>query len=472
LETARSARVKYADARVVLQRTQHLEAKNGDLAEFEESESLGIGVRVLRGRGWGFAATNDLSREGIDRCVGQALALAKASASVARRSVRLAEQEPSRARWQTPVTEDPFTVPTSEKIDLLVRCSEALRIDPRITVARAEHLCAREEKVFASTEGSEIEQTLTRVSFLMQARATEGGEMQQRTWPVGLEGLAAGRGYEAIRELDPIAEAPCVAGEALELLSAPVCPPGRRDLIIGGDQLALQIHESCGHPVELDRALGHELNFAGYSFLTPDMRGSLRYGSPIVNLAADAVTPGSVATFGFDDEGVPAQTWDIVRDGVFVGYLDSRETAAALGLPHSHGCMRASGWNRVPIVRMVNVSLQPGDSSLDEIIADTRDGVLMETNRSWSIDHLRLNFQFGTEIGWEVKDGRRGRMLRSCTYQGRTPEFWGSCDRIAGPDEWQMWGVLNCGKGQPGQVMTTGHGCAPARFRDVNIGVT
>jgi TldD protein len=255
------------------------------------------------------------------------------------------------------------------------------------------------------------------------------------------------------------------------LLSAPACPPGKRDLILMSDQLALQIHESCGHPTELDRALGHELNFAGYSFLTPEKLGRLRYGSPIVNITADSLTPGGVGTFGYDDEGVPAQRWDLVREGMFVGYLDSRETAAALGQAASHGCMRASGWNRVPIVRMVNVSLQPGDSSLDEMIADTEDGVLMETNRSWSIDHLRLNFQFGTEIGWEIRGGRRGRMLKNCTYQGRTPEFWGSCDRIAGEAEWRLWGVLSCGKGQPGQIMATGHGAAPARFRGVNIGV-
>ena len=268
-----------------------------------------------------------------------------------------------------------------------------------------------------------------------------------------------------------MAEAPRVAAEAIELLTAPACPSGKRDLILNGDQLALQIHESAGHPTELDRALGHELNFAGFSFMTPDQRGTLRYGSPLVNIVADSVTPGAVGTFGFDDEGVPAQRWHLVKDGIFTGYLDSRETAAALGLPAGHGCMRASGWNRVPIVRMVNVSLAPGDSSLEEIIADTEDGVLMESNRSWSIDHLRLNFQFGTEVGWEIRGGKRGRLLKNCTYQGRTPEFWGACDRIAGPDEWKMWGVLNCGKGQPGQVMETGHGCAPARFRGVNIGV-
>lgn len=471
LSTAQAARVDYADVRAVAQRRQSLEAKNGALTGFEETEDLGVGVRVLKDNGWGFAGTNDLSAAGLDACVGRALALARASSRVATRPVVRAPLAPQQGHWITPFVEEPLEVPADEKIDLLLRVCQALQIDRRIVVARAEHRCFREDKVFVSTEGSETDQTTVWVSFLMQAKATDGDDLQQRSWPCGLEGLAAGEGYEAIRRLDPVGEAPRIAAEAIALLTAPVCPPGRRDLILTGDQLALQIHESCGHPVELDRALGHELNFAGFSFMTPDRRGSLRYGSPLVTITADARSPGSVATFGWDDEGVPAQRWDIVREGTFTGYLDSRETAAALGLPASHGCLRASGWNRVPIVRMVNVSLEPGDSSLEAIIDGTRDGVLMETNRSWSIDHLRLNFQFGTEIGWEIRDGKRGRMLRRCTYQGRTPEFWGSCDAIAGPAEWRLWGVLNCGKGQPGQIMSTGHGCAPARFRDVAIGV-
>jgi TldD protein len=471
LDTAEAARVDYADARVVHARRQHLEAKNGALVECEEIDDLGLGVRVLKDNGWGFAATNDLTVTAIDRCVGQALDLARAAARVATGPVQRTPLEPAEATWTTPHEEDPLAVPLDERIDLLLRTVDALKTDDRITVARAQHACSHTQKFFASTEGAGIEQRILWVSFQMQAKATDGDDLQIRSWPASLEGLAVGEGHEAIRRLDPVAEAPRIAAEAIELLSAPACPSGKRDLILNGDQLALQIHESAGHPTELDRALGHELNFAGFSFMTPNQRGTLRYGSPIVNIVADSVTPGAVGTFGFDDEGVPAQRWHLVRDGIFTGYLDSRETAATLGLPAGHGCMRASGWNRVPIVRMVNVSLAPGDSSLEEIIADTDDGVLMESNRSWSIDHLRLNFQFGTEVGWEIRGGKRGRLLKNCTYQGRTPEFWGACDKIAGPEEWKMWGVLNCGKGQPGQVMETGHGCAPARFRGVNIGV-
>ena len=473
--TARSLNSKYADARAVLTRHQTLEGRNGLLVQHEQTEDLGLGVRVLKDNGWGFAATNDLSNAGIDACVGRALALARASARVATRAVRLAPAEPLIATWVTPHVEDPFGVPVDEKIDLLIRTSEVLRPDTRIAVARAVLRCKRERRVFASTDGAEIDQTIVWVAFQMQAKAVDGNEVQVRSWPASLEGYAVGEGYEAIRRLDPIAEAPRVAAEVIELLTAPQCPSGTRDLILNGDQLALQIHESAGHPTELDRALGHELNFAGYSFMTPDQLGKLRYGSPLVTIVADSVTPGAVGTFGYDDEGVPAQRWPLVREGTFTGYLDSRETAARLDLPHSHGCMRASGWNRTPIVRMVNVSLAPGSdpetASLDALVDGVRDGVLMETNRSWSIDHLRLNFQFGTEVGWEIKRGKRGRLLKNCTYQGRTPAFWGSCDGVAGAAEWKMWGVLNCGKGQPGQIMETGHGCAPARFRDVNIGV-
>jgi TldD protein len=241
-------------------------------------------------------------------------------------------------------------------------------------------------------------------------------------------------------------------------------------LILGGDQVALQVHESCGHPTELDRVFGSEAAYAGTSFLTPEKLGSFRYGSEVVNLTAESQRPLGLGTFGWDDEGVPAQSTPLVQNGLFVGYLMSREAASRLGKV-SNGCMRASGWNRIPIVRMTNVSLEPGSWDLEDLIADTDDGVYMETNRSWSIDDKRYNFQFGTEIGWEIKHGKRGRLLRNPTYTGITPEFWNSCDAVCNGKYWTMWGTPNCGKGQPGQVMHTGHGAAPARFRNIQVGV-
>jgi TldD protein len=234
------------------------------------------------------------------------------------------------------------------------------------------------------------------------------------------------------------------------------------------DQLILQIHESCGHPVELDRALGMELSFAGGSFLTPDLLGKFRYGSKAVNITADATVPFGCGTFGYDDEGVPAQRVPIIREGLFLDYLSSTESAARIGRTSS-GAMRADGWNAVPIVRMTNVSLEPGTGTLEDLLRDTRRGILMATNKSWSIDDRRLNFQFGTEIAWEIVEGKLGRMLKNPTYAGITPEFWGSCDAVG--REWQMWGVTNCGKGQPSQSMHVGHGAAAARFRNVRVGI-
>src|SRR5437660_526573 len=238
-----------------------------------------------------------------------------------------------------------------------------------------------------------------------------------------------------------------------------------------GSQTMLQVHESCGHPIELDRALGTEAAFAGTSFLTPDTLGSLRYGSEAVSMRIDSTTPGGLGTFAYDDEGVPASEGWAVKDGLFVGYLMSRETAAALGKA-SNGTMRADGWARLPLIRMTNVSLMPGAAgTLADLVADTDEGIYMDTNRSWSIDDRRFNFQFGTQIGWLIKGGKLTEMVRNPTYTGITPEFWGSCDAVCSDSEWFIWGTPNCGKGQPSQVGHTGHGAAPARFRNVRVGV-
>jgi TldD protein len=301
--------------------------------------------------------------------------------------------------------------------------------------------------------------------------------MQQRSYPNSFGRHQGTAGWEFVNRWDLTGNARRIAEEAVALLQAPQCPAGLTTLILDGPQLALQVHESCGHPIELDRVFGTEAAYAGTSFLTPEKYNTLRYGSEIVNLTADAVTPTGLGTFGYDDEGVPAQQTDIVRDGLFVGYLTSRETAQQLRRIHpdapqrSNGCMRADGWNRIPIIRMTNVSLQPGDWDLDDLIADTDDGVYMLTNKSWSIDDKRLNFQFGTELAYEIKKGKLGRMLKNATYTGITPKFWGGCDAICHKDHWNVWGTANCGKGQPGQVAHTGHGTAPARFRNVQVGV-
>lgn len=305
----------------------------------------------------------------------------------------------------------------------------------------------------------------------VSATAAAAGETQRRSYPSSHGGAVAARGWEHIEEVALPDHAGRVAREAAELLRADPCPSGTMDIILEGSQLALQLHESCGHPIELDRVLGTEASFAGKSFLTLDKLDSLQYGSPIVNIVADATIPGALGSFAYDDEGVPGQRVDIVRDGIFVGYLTSRETAIVLG-QQSNGAMRADGWNRIPLIRMTNINLLPGQAgSLEELVRDTDDGLLMCTNRSWSIDDRRLNFQFACELAWRIRGGQIVAPVRNPSYQGITPQFWNSCDAICGPEEWRVWGVPNCGKGEPIQIMQVGHGVAPARFRGVRVGV-
>ena len=270
--------------------------------------------------------------------------------------------------------------------------------------------------------------------------------------------------------LDLTAHAEEIAQGAVDLLAAPQCPSGQMDLILESSQLGLQIHESCGHPIELDRVFGMEASYAGTSFLTPEKFGTFKYGSPEVNIVADATLAGGLGTFKWDDEGVPGQRTVIMDHGIFKNYLTSRESSAELN-QESNGTMRADGWNRVPIIRMTNINLEPGDWTLGEIVRDTKDGILMATNKSWSIDDRRLNFQFGTEAGWLIKDGSVGELVKNPTYTGITPQFWGSLDAVAGKDEWTLWGLPNCGKGEPPQSAHVGHGAAPSRFRKVRVGV-
>jgi TldD protein len=316
-----------------------------------------------------------------------------------------------------------------------------------------------------------IDQTRCVSGAGFSATSYKDGDIQKRSYPNSFGGQYQLKGYELIDELRLLDAAPRIAEEAVALHSAERCPQGESDLILDSSQLALQIHESIGHPIELDRVLGSEANYAGMSFLTLDQLNRLRYGSEIVNVVCDARPthgPG-LGTFAFDDEGVPAQAAEIIRDGRFVGYMTSRETAAAVGAARSNGCMRADGWARLPLIRMTNVSLQPGEQSLEEVF-DVERGIYMETNRSWSIDDKRYNFQFGCEIAWEIRNGKRGRMFKNPSYSGVSTEFWNACAAIAGHEHWTLWGVPNCGKGQPEQVMGTGHGASPARFRNIKVG--
>ncbi|MGH2732594.1 MAG: TldD/PmbA family protein, partial [Actinomycetota bacterium] len=383
----------------------------------------------------------------------------------------LGPADPQQGAYETPVEEDPFGIPLSEKVDLLIAVSRAMRIDPRIRSATASMHFRRERTLFVSGEGAVIRQTTCHSGAGMAATAVDEHDSQRRSYPAAHGGQMGSGGYELVRGLAMTEHAPAAAEEALALLSAPQCPSATTTLVLESSQVALQVHESVGHPTELDRILGSEAAFAGTSFIRPQDLGRLRYGSEHVTIVCDGTTPGGLGTVGWDDEGVAPLPADLIREGLLVGVQTSRETAAAIGQERSNGTMRADGWINYPLIRMTNINLAPGASSLEELIATTRRGIYMATNRSWSIDDMRKNFQFGCEIAWEIEDGKIGRMLKNPTYAGITTRFWGSCDAVAGPEQWRVWGVPNCGKGQPSQTARVGHGAAPARFRDVGVGV-
>ncbi len=473
LDTAVARGATYADVRVVGIRERFLSTKNGEAAQVRESDSLGLGIRTIANGAWGFASTDELTHASIDRTAARAVEIARASALAKKHDVRLAPEKKVVDHWEAPCRIDPFSVPVSTCLDLLLKVDAALRQVKGVTLAEASMDFRRIEQLFLSSLGSEIYQVKTQTGAGYVATSFADNEIQRRSYPNSFGGQYQTRGYEVVEDLDLPGHATRVAEEAVALHKCDQCPAGVRDIILDSSQVGLQIHESIGHPIELDRVLGTEANFAGMSFLTIEKLGSLKYGSDIINVVADATPahgPG-LGTFAYDDEGVSGQCTPIIKDGLFVGYLSSRETAGAIGQTRSSGAMRAENWNRIPLIRMTNVSLFPGTWKLEDLIADTADGIYMETNRSWSIDDRRYNFQFGTEIGWEIKGGKKARMLKNPSYGGITTDFWNSCDAICSRDYWTLWGTPNCGKGQPMQTMGTGHGAAPARFRQVQVGV-
>ena len=467
-----TARCDYADARFVSTAAEQIATRNGTVDEVARSDEEGIGVRVRIGGAWGFAGTRGTDRAAADVALERAIAIARAQPSAPPSD--LAPVEAARGSHAAPTgATDPLGVPLEDKLDVLLAADAALAAaGPRVRVRTGHFHGQRETRVFASSDGALCTQTFTECGGGIAALAVDGEESQLRSYPSSHAGDVAQAGWEHFTGLDLAAHAPRVGEQAVELLSAPACPPGETTLILDSEQLALQIHESVGHALELDRVLGGEASYAGTSWVGPGDVGTLRYGSPLMNVTADATVPGGLGSYAWDDEGAPAVATPLVVEGVLRGFLTSRETAALVGLDRSGACLRSSGFDRQPIVRMTNVSIAPGDAgSLDDLIADTDDGIVMETNRSWSIDQRRWQFQFATEIAWEIKDGKRGRMLRNPSYAGVTPEFWGSLDAICSAPAWRLHGLLNCGKGEPGQLMHVSHGAAPARFRGVSVGV-
>lgn len=462
--------VTYADCRYVRRENESIQVTDRTVDSVSRNLDVGVGIRVLVNGFWGFAATSQLTSAELQKTAGLALQIAKASSVIAHAPAVLAEQDIYVDHYCSQCEIDPFALSPDQKTGLLLQVTEILKKAKAVKTAEASMEFYKTHKIFVSTEGAEIEQEITESGAGYRAVAFDGKEAQTRSYPNSHRGGVATLGYEYIESLRLLDHAERVREEAVALLKASPCPDMQTTVIICAPQMALQVHESCGHPIELDRVLGTEISLAGGSFLTLDKLGKFQYGSDIVNITADATNSGGLGTFGYDDEGVKAQRTPIVEQGRFVGYLTSRETAPVIA-QRSNGAMRADGFNRLPIIRMTNINLEPGNWRLDELIKDTKQGVFLDLNKSWSIDDKRLNFQFGVEAAWEIKDGKLGQMYKNTVYTDMTPRFWNSCDAICDRSHWEVWGTPNCGKGEPMQTAHVGHGTAPARFRNVRVGV-
>ncbi len=456
---------EYGDIRIQDSRTEHIEAEDRRIASIRDIQDIGFGVRVLYHGAWGFAASSVLSLEEVPRVTDLAVEIAKGSASIALEKVRFAEEPIHRDRIVTPYRIDPFTIPLEKKTDLLLNTMETLHRQSGIARSSASLWARRDKKLFVSTEGSRIEWDLLASQGECTATALHEGRFASRSFNTP----HLRKGYELIEEADFLREASRVADQAVEKVKAPAVDAGQYDLVLDPEHLSLTIHESCGHPSELDRALGYEANYAGTSFLTPDKLGNFRYGSRHVNLVADNTEPETLAATGYDDDGVMCQKWDIIRDGLFVGYCTNREVAVKIGDTRSRGSNRADGWGNIPMVRIANIGLEPGSATVDQLIADVKHGIYIEGHGSYSIDQRRYNFQFGGDAFWLIENGRRTRMLRDVIYHGITPEFWNSCDGVADRSTRRRYGFITCGKGQPGQSGWMTHAASPARFRRIQV---
>jgi TldD protein len=470
VDAAMKAGATFADARVGTDLTESITVRNQQMEGIDRGESTGVGVRVLVDGRWGFASTARLDEAEIARTAGVAVELARAATRLPGDPVRLDHVEPVVDSWRSPMNEDPFTVPLEEKVALLMEATRRAQQVKGVTFAEGGLDFFRRSTWFASSDGAAIDQVTTQSGGGIEAVAIGEGDMQRRSFPNSFRGHISAAGWEHIRTLALIEEAERTGREAVELLAAPECPSEVTTIVLDSGLVELQIHESIGHPVELDRVLGMEEAYAGSSWLKPQDRGKVRYASPLVSITADATLSGGLGSFGYDDEGVAAQRTPVIVDGIFENFLTNRETAPVVG-QDSNGTSRADGWSHLPLIRMTNISIEPREGTLADIIGDTEDGLFMATNQSWSIDDKRINFQFGCEIAWRIRKGKLTQVYKNPNYTGITPEFWGSCDAVGGRESWMLWGTPNCGKGQPGQVARVGHGASPARFRGVQVGV-
>jgi TldD protein len=474
LNVARQRGASYADIRISRTLNNFVNTREKIVTGVTNTETFGFGVRVLVDGTWGFSASSVVSKEEIAKITERAVSIAKANHVIQRQRIQLVpvEKYPD-AKYVTPVKQDPFTVPLSEKVDHLLKINAAaMQVKgPGPMFVNSGMFFTKEEKYFGSTEGTYTEQTLIRSfpNFTVTSVNPTTGKFENRS----SLGSPAGKGYEVVAEYDLINEAPKAAEQAVMKHKAKSVEPGRKDLVLHPTHLWLTVHESIGHPTELDRVLGYEANFAGTSFATREKLGKFQYGSKFVNIKGDKTQVGGLATCGWDDDGVKTTEWDILKDGVLVSYQTVRDNAGIIGLKRSHGAAYGDNWGDVAFQRMPNVSLQPAAGSAkisaDDLIADVQDGIYIEGDGSFSIDQQRYNFQFGGQVFWEIKNGKKTELLRDVAYQSRTPDFWNACDGVGSKEFYEMGGSYFDGKGEPGQINAVSHGCPPARFRKINV---
>ena len=467
--------ISYGDVRLTSIRHQQVFSRNGRFRGIHESYKIGIGIRILVNGAWGFAGTTEITESGLNRALREARATAEAQGIMKQYGIELSKEPVHRAKWQTPIKQDPWKVPGSEKQDFVMGVDSKLwnRFrGPETLSTQTEMQFYLKDQIFASTQGAWIEQKLYRSTACVELKMFHRGRKIRRSFPGPTGGNYQGEGYEVVLRTDWDGAASQILDEAKQGLYAPDCPEGKMDLILKGSIMALQIHETIGHAVELDRCFGYEDNLGGRTYLMPDDLRKLQVGSPIVNFVGSdsRLCAHGAGTMKYDDEGVLAKKTDIIQKGLFVGYLTSRETAQFIGLSRSNGCAVAQDGTNYPLVRMTNVSLLPGKSSLKSIIESTDEGILMDNESGWSIDDERASFQISGEVGWHVKRGKIVGMFRHPVYSSRSIDFWRSCDAIAGPKEWVLWGFSDCTKGAPPQLAFVSHGASPARFRNIEVG--
>jgi TldD protein len=481
LQQAKKLKASYCDIRINRYRDQfvamRLSPERGanktlEVPSIADTDSFGFGVRVIVDGAWGFASSPLVTPEEIARITGEAVTVAKANASIKSKPVILAPVKAYRERWTSPFERDPFDVPIPEKLALLQEVTREVKKQSRVFSSSANLTFHSEDKYFASSEGSSIQQLIVQTFANASANAVDVQKGLSKTRNYFAAPLSTG--YEYVAQTNLLENARRIREEAVEHLAAPAVKAGKKDLVLMPSHLFLTIHESIGHPTELDRALGYEANYAGTSYLTPDKLNKERIASEHVNVYGDRVTERGLATVAYDDDGVKTIKFPIISKGIFTGYQTTRDQAHLIGEKQSRGCCYADSWATVPFQRMPNVSMEPGprDTTLEDLISGVEDGVLIEGRGSYSIDQQRYNFQFGGDAFWEIKGGKKRGMIAQVAYSARTPDFWKSCDGVASGSYWQLHGSGRDGKGEPTQINSVSHGCSPARFLQVDVIVT